>query len=233
MAGRHQGDEAIKTGRLLRKVAKRRIRQNIKSELHNQSYNEKGEYIPKSQRRSEAPLPTQFVIIGREGRNHAIDRIEEMDPVKNQLHVKPLGGLWTSTYQPTGKFASGWIEWCYSEEPEWITEHAFLLEVKPDARIYTIDSQSDVLQLLNKYKLYRLRSESGKLIDVMDLGMSMAILDWEKIAQDYDGVHLTEEGQWRTRLARPGLYGWDCESTIWFRNVFSRITLYKGKLVRE
>lgn len=30
-------------------------------------------------------------------------------------------------------------------------------------------------------------------------------------------MHLTSEGQWRTRMSSPSLYGWDCESTLFFR----------------
>lgn len=148
--------------------------------------------------------------------------------VKNQIFVKPLGGFWTSTYLSKGKFASEWVEWCHSEEPEWIKNKeeekpAVLLEVSPSARIYTIDSVSQLKWLQDKYP----HPEHEK----WGWG-NFALLDWERIAQDYDGVHLTSRGQWATRHGSPNLYGWDCESTIWFRNVFSKVTRYQGKLVR-
>jgi len=49
-------------------------------------------------------------------------------------------------------------------------------------------------------------------------------MDWEEIAKHYDGVMLTEAGQVHTRYSRPlSLYGWDCESTVWFRDVFEGV----------
>ena len=55
------------------------------------------------------------------------------------------------------------------------------------------------------------------------------MLDWEQIAREYDGVRMTNKRQWTTRMPRDikdmnlSLYGWDCESTLWFRDVFSKI----------
>ena len=43
---------------------------------------------------------------------------------------------------------------------------------------------------------------------------------WEALAADgWDGVYLTERGQWATRLPRsgPDLYSWDLESMLWLR----------------
>ncbi len=37
------------------------------------------------------------------------------------------------------------------------------------------------------------------------------------MARDYDGLHLTEKGQWDTHMGRTNLYGWDMESTLWFK----------------
>jgi len=140
--------------------------------------------------------------------------------------VKPRGGLWTSTYHSRGKFASDWVEWCYYEMPEWIYPNAFLLDIKEDARIYIIDTFEDLEQLLNLYPS-NLVDKIGNILSSM-----FALIDWESVSEDYDGVNLTRNGQIRTRFSRPSLYGWDSESTLWFRNVFSKIRKYKGKLVR-
>jgi len=49
-------------------------------------------------------------------------------------------------------------------------------------------------------------------------------MDWERISKEYDAVMLTEDGQVHTRFSRPlSLYGWDCESTVWFRDVFESV----------
>lgn len=39
--------------------------------------------------------------------------------------------------------------------------------------------------------------------------------DFELLAKHFDVIHLTENGQYETRLNHPDLYGWDCESSLW------------------
>ncbi len=46
------------------------------------------------------------------------------------------------------------------------------------------------------------------------------VLDFEKLARDFDGIWLTAEGQWDTRMTSPNLYGWDVECVLFFRWVF-------------
>lgn len=148
---------------------------------------------------------------------------DSIRPVKNQHFVKPDWGLWTSTFNPEGKYASGWVEWCAGEMPEWIVDmHAFLLTVSPTARVYTIDSLGDLVSLVSKYPLKT---------DIPQL-KQFEWIDWEAVSRDYDGVYLTDEGQWATRFSTPSLYGWDSESTLWFRNVFTKVVPYEGVLVR-
>lgn len=151
-----------------------------------------------------------------------VSKFGVIKPVKNALHTKPKGGLFTSTFCPAGRFASEWVEWCSSEMPHWIKDRsALLLEVEPTARVYTINSYQDLEKLVRKYP-YESRFKF------------LHFLDWEAISKDYDGTHLTSEGQQATRFSRLyTLHGWDCESALWFRNVFSKITPYKGKLVRD
>ena len=49
-------------------------------------------------------------------------------------------------------------------------------------------------------------------------------MDWEQISKEYDAVMLTEEGEIITRFSTPlSLHGWDCESTLWFRDVFESV----------
>ena len=38
-------------------------------------------------------------------------------------------------------------------------------------------------------------------------------LDWDKVRQDYDAVHMTESG---LRALGQRLPDWECESTVWF-----------------
>jgi len=151
-----------------------------------------------------------------------LDGWEGVPLVRNELFVKPKGGLWTSTFLPEGKYASGWVEWCHGEMPGWIRGgKALLLKVYSWAKVYVIDSYADLERLVGRYP-YR----GGSLYD-------LTLIDWETALKDYDGVNMTDRGQWATRLSRPlNLYSWDCESTLWFRDMFSEKTPYEGKLVR-
>jgi hypothetical protein len=123
--------------------------------------------------------------------------------VKNKnLAVKPYGGLWTSTYTPEKEYLSGWIEWCISEQPNWIPEIGVIYEVSSKAKIIIIDNLNDLNDL---FKLYGEKENSFEY------------LNFEKMSEWIDGLALTEEGQHRTRFSHPySLYGWDCESTLWF-----------------
>lgn len=139
---------------------------------------------------------------------------ERMKPVINRIcFTKPSGGLWTSTYRP--RHGSGWVQWCLSEDfgvPDegW---RAWRLQPAENARIYTIASLADLQRLLAEF------GEQPRLFPGM-----MRYPDFEAVAREYDAVHLTDEGQWATRLTHPeSLYGWDCESTVWFRWAFDSV----------
>ena len=152
-----------------------------------------------------------------------LKELPEIKPVENESFVKPRYGLWTSTYRPHNKYASAWVEWCVTEMPKWIkNKPAILLEVKDYIKVFEIDTQHQLQEL---YALFPSK-----------LGFktySLKFIDWERVAKYYDGVHLTEAGQWRTRYSKPiNLNGWDCESTLWFRDVFKSWKRYKGKLIR-
>lgn len=133
------------------------------------------------------------------------------DPVNqfDQL-TKPAGGLWTSTMRPDGD--SAWMEWRRSEHWEFVDDvHLYALVPDPDAEVLVIDSQTDLREALSAY---------GRTDLDTTMADQFAPLDFESIAVDYDGIHLSAAGQRDTRFSRPGLYGWDCESTLWFDWVF-------------
>ncbi|GAC1662332.1 MAG: hypothetical protein PVS3B3_33470 [Ktedonobacteraceae bacterium] len=134
---------------------------------------------------------------------------ELIHPIENIAHIKPKGGIWTSTWNEETR-SSGWTEWCEMEEYcdtskfQW-----WLLTPLEDLRIYTVDTHKDLRLLGKKYQIPH------------DYAFW---LDYEQVTQDYDAIHLTERGQWATRLTYPiSLYGWDCESTLWFRWCFSEV----------
>lgn len=154
---------------------------------------------------------------------------ERMQPVKNStncLGAKPEGGLWTSTYDP--EYGSDWIRWCLAEDfhvPRggW---HSWLLTPRtkpnlPRVSVVTIKSAMDLACLLQQFGRNPFPD-----IDSAKYGIPQALMpDYEKLAAwAFDAVHLTEEGQWKTRHSMPhNLYGWDCESTVWLNWAFEKV----------
>lgn len=62
----------------------------------------------------------------------------------------------------------------------------------------------DLIDLMDKYKL-----EDA-------ITQTLAIIDYEVMSKDYDGIYMTREGEADTRFSNPSLYGWDVESLLLF-----------------
>jgi len=141
-------------------------------------------------------------------------------PIENKEYpqfVKPKGGVWTSSYTPAGEYESNWLRFCSRETYLTSNEHTNGLILKPsgDCKITEINCQSELRTLVSKYGRWdegKDRERPRYITNITDIPS----LDFEKMAKDYDGIHLTEEGQWRTRFGDRNLYGWDAESTLWF-----------------
>ena len=130
--------------------------------------------------------------------------------------IKPDGGLWTSTYNPIlykkhwrhGKdatFVSEWHEWCFSDMPT-------------------------LMELYNKYPEVRLTDNGWGNLEPAT-GWHSKCLDFRKMKDDYDIIHLTSSGQVETRNTGESidLYGWDCESSLMLNNViqaFKKVPTY-------
>lgn len=135
--------------------------------------------------------------------------------------VKPHGGtgLWTSPVTARAEDGtptdSAWLEWCRSEmDSDTSSQH--LTEITPtrDARLLLIDSQEHLIAIVGAYP----ESDS----QWPDRGRDYP--NWEALADDgWDGVYLTDRGQWATRLPRsgPDLYSWDLESMLWLHPAYS------------
>lgn len=83
---------------------------------------------------------------------------------------KPFGGLWASTYfqDEENNHYSSWINWCrnnYLEDAddELLQKYSngIVFELKPETKIYQIDSMDEYLKCLEKYsiilKMFRLK----------------------------------------------------------------------------
>jgi len=127
---------------------------------------------------------------------------------------KPLrGGLWTSSFVPEGKFCSDWHRW--TSEEKYMTfklKDCWMVTADANARIYEISSLKDLLWLVKNYSVPEPRFYSGK--DVLD----EYDLDWEKVAKDFDAVHLTRAGRINTQDTKPGFHRWDVESVVWLND---------------
>jgi len=133
---------------------------------------------------------------------------DRMAAIVNAGWTKPNGGMWTSTR--TGPGNSEWVAFCEREYPDGLAVATcrVTLHVCPDARIAEIDNAADLAELLVAYPAHGL---DGQLR-----------LDFEAMAVDFDGLHLTDNGESETRSGYSGhsLYSWDFESTLWFRWAF-------------
>lgn len=133
---------------------------------------------------------------------------------------KPSGGMWTSSRRYHG--SSAWIEWCENERFETGVHRKWLLTPDPDARVAEVDDEPD---------LWALHERFGVKEPIGNDGHHLYGLDFYKMSKEFDGIHLTDEGQWRTRNTQPyNLYGWDCESTVWFNWSFNEVV--DGGLVK-
>lgn len=171
-------------------------------------------------------LPTQLFVT-RQG----VYAPEKIKPVRN-YNVKPIGGLWTSTFDVETK--NGWVEFCENEMfalPESGVWRGYILVPMKKARIYTIDNFAHLYHLIEKYPYRPYEKE-----DFSSFMKEKVFIDFEKMSKDYDAIHLTDDGQWQTRYT-PGidLYGWDFESTLWFRDCFTKIipTSFKVSISKE
>lgn len=136
-------------------------------------------------------------------------------PVTNEKFWKPVGGLWTSTLD---EFGGQWVRWLTERyslgDPRWGGKLWLLKPV--EANIVVISNPTDLRELAAKYpqkltvKEQRIRSFA-------------LLLDWEAIAQDYDGLHVPNPWPWRfgdDYEAGMFFYGMDAECTCWFRWCF-------------
>lgn len=135
-------------------------------------------------------------------------------PTEWRVCSKPKsGGFWTSSLTEDG--TSGWIDWCRGEEwGEVDQKHWWRLSTPIGTPVLVIDTYED---------LERLDARYGR---PMYPESPIRLLDFDAMVADrWAGLHLTEAGQWATRLSDPiNLYGWDCESTLWFQWHFAAPT---------
>lgn len=144
-------------------------------------------------------------------------------PLKNHVMCKAIGGLFTSTFLGND-LGSDWIQWCVLNEfglPENDIWNGYLIDINKDANIFVVNTVADMHYLFDTY--------SYELVE----GSKIEQINFIKMSEDYDGVHITKQGEMVTRhpylfdrrenIGLRSMYGWDCESTHFFRNVFDNV----------
>ena len=141
----------------------------------------------------------RYIVLGK---TELKEELFNTDLTDNGIN-KPKGGLWSSPYNKDT--ISGWYQFCKEENfVKADNTVGVIFTLKEEARVYTIDSKEDLDNLVNKYPN-----------DVLAILKEIAGLNFIAVSKDYDAIHLTEEGQWKTRNTYPNtLYGWDCETLL-------------------
>jgi len=125
-------------------------------------------------------------------------KMKNVSPAGVGAGFKPTG-FWTSTLKGQ---SSGWLDWCRWEMPHWIGTRAAIFKVKPGAKVYEIVSARDYLDLWERFPADTVHSIGPHPVD------------WGDVARKYDGVHLHSD---LGRMGVDDLYGWDVESSVWFK----------------
>lgn len=140
---------------------------------------------------------------------------EKFESVKNAPRLfKPYGGFWTSSYM-NENLGSAWVQTNLEHNSIFVPSSklwtSYLLYPSSHAKIYTIDSYYDLENLMKKFRqLFRFHNTSG-------LKEKLYTLNFEKLSQYYDAIHLTQKGMSETANSYPlHLKTWDLESTLWF-----------------
>jgi hypothetical protein len=130
-----------------------------------------------------------------------------MEPVHNIVWHKPGGGMWTSTR--LGPSTSSWTLWCAASE---FANPGTYWKLTPgeNAVVAVIETDADYAAFIAAYQV--------PANTAADLGWLSPAIDFEALAADgIDGLHVADTGIRR-------MYGYDCESTVWFRWTFTDVT---------
>lgn len=167
-------------------------------------------------------------------------------PVRNddftETRKKPEAGtgFWTSSFREETQ-DSAWVAYLQRNDQEPFSVSWYLLTPREGITLYIVDNLEDLFALLDTYTLetpyqQKENAELGELhlsapyssyyrqLPTTKRNRHFAAIDFERLAQDYDGMWLTEAGKKATHLSIPhNLNGWDSESVLWFRWCFTQI----------
>ena len=136
---------------------------------------------------------------------------EKVHPITDQMHFKPVGGMWTSTLNEEG---GEWLRWLHGEGysldmPRWGGK---LWQLEPkDANLFVCAHPDHVRELASRF-----RHPEAK----QDISFLRRMIDWQAMAREYDGIHFPDPWTWRWGNEGDDtsmfFYSLDAESTCWF-----------------
>jgi hypothetical protein len=137
--------------------------------------------------------------------------------------TKPRRALWTST--SVGSCPGGWIPYLrWGEDGREPPYHPWRLQAPSSARVYEIHGPRSWHALCLTYPA------SSSPAYPLSTSKSLIEPDWQAVARDWDGVHLssgglltTERVMWGKAKTQTHLFGWQVESTAWLRWVFDHV----------
>jgi len=163
------------------------------------------------------------------GAPHASRFTVDLTPMHQQA-PKPKRAFWTSTR--TGPSISPWLVW--PERPLSVPSYVWKIVVSDTARVAEIHSPEQWSAFARTYP----GGSPGVIFTGMEDPPTSALRldpDWSKVAQEWDGVHLSIGG-WLTAEDVPNssggatteLRGWNVESTVWLRWSFESVAPVDG-----
>lgn len=129
---------------------------------------------------------------------------------------KPSGGLWSSTFTLRNKYCSDWHRYCDEVLTNRDTRKAVLFNFKNNTRIYRINLQEDLINLVNQYGQYN--HPANEMFINFGIEPRYISIDFENVSKYYDVIHLTKKGMHSTRSPfdnrQYNLYTWDVECSF-------------------
>lgn len=153
---------------------------------------------------------------------------EEAPPLLHDYHDsppgdnKPASGFWTSTARKkaNGTYTSAWYEFVKDRFPEWQTDYGYLFEITSSPLVFDLDerSASDFAEWADMYgKSTTKKREDHEVSRRLD---KLIRFPWDIMRHHFDAAHCNAYNRHDEFT-----YGWDVESTVWFKTRFLK---YRG-----
>lgn len=139
--------------------------------------------------------------------------IKKFMAISNRQHFKPHGGLWTCDYLGAPDY-SAWTRWCVDQNFR-----------GPDFDLWLLQPLANNVLVIDDVNVWQKLPHSPLIKEELP---TLSFIDFEGLAERYDGLCLTDEFIYAYRndlMVRYGLTinSWDVPSTVWFRWCFESV----------